>query len=294
MKRPLLIGLGIAAGVFLLFGLCVLVVSTLFGEKLQFGTGAKVGLVEVKGIIIDSRDITRQLIDLGKDGRVRAVVLRIDSPGGVVGPSQEIYEEVKKLNATKKVVVSMGSLAASGGYYVAAPASVIYANPGTITGSIGVLIKFTNFEQLMDKVGMKMTTVKSGEFKDVGSPARPMTDAEKQMIQSVIDSSYGQFVQAVATGRHMKVEDVKSIADGRILSGEQAQKLHLVDKLGDFQDAVAEAGRLAGISGEPELVTPPKKKGKLVDLLVEESAAKISQAVRKEILPFSLNYELGM
>jgi protease-4 len=214
----------------------------------------------------------------------------------VVGPSQEIYTEVKKLAARKKVVVSMGSVAASGGYYIAAPANVIFANPGTITGSIGVLMKFTNVEGLMGKIGMKAFTLKTGKFKDVGSPLRPMSDEEKAMLQSVIDSTQGQFVTAVAEGRKLPREQVASIADGRIFTGEQAKEVKLVDKLGTLQDAIDEAGRLAGIKGEPQLIRPPKKKKLLLDLLAEETASRIGSLVRKEsglnINGFSVNYEV--
>ncbi|HTG81641.1 MAG TPA: signal peptide peptidase SppA, partial [Geobacteraceae bacterium] len=222
---------------------------------------------------------------------VKAVVLRIDSPGGVVGPSQEIYAEVKKLAARKKVVVSMGSIAASGGYYIAAPASLILANPGTITGSIGVLMRFSNLEGLMGKIGMKAFTLKTGKFKDVGSPVRPMTDQDKEMLQNVIDNTHSQFVKAVAEGRKLPFADVKAIADGRIFTGEQAVALKLVDRLGTLQDAIDEAGRLGGIKGEPELIRPMKKKKLLLDMLVEETAAKLGIIARQEH-EFSVNYEL--
>jgi protease-4 len=277
---------------FVLAGLfSIIAVTTLLGEDKDYSTSSGVGLVEVKGLIIDPQETVKQLRDFGKDDKVKAVVLRIDSPGGVVGPSQEISAAVKKLRAKKPVVVSMGSVAASGGYYIAAPATLIYANPGTITGSIGVLMKFSNLEGLMDKVGMKAFTLKTGKFKDVGSPARAMNAEEKAMLQSVIDSTHGQFVRAVAEGRKLPVEQVRLIADGRIFSGEQALEEKLVDKLGTMQDAVDEAGRLAGISGEPHLIKPPKKKKLLLDMLVEESAAKFTTMIRKE-RGFSLNYEL--
>jgi len=218
---------------------------------------------------------------ISEKDNVKAVVLRVDSPGGVVGPSQEIYQEVKRLAAKKKVVVSMGSLAASGGYYIAAPATLIYANPGTITASIGVLIKFSNIEGLLDKVGIKSSTIKTGAFKDAGSPDRPLSPEDRAMFQAVIDSTHEQFVRAVAEGRKLPVEEVRRIADGRVLSGEQAKAVKLVDKLGNLQDALDEAGRLAGISGEPVVILPPKKKVNYLDLLAEGAEGKFSGVLNK-------------
>jgi protease-4 len=288
----LLWGAGFIVGFFLLFAVCVGVFTAVFGDKESMIGGEGVGLVEVKGLIIDGQETIRQLRTLGKDERVKAVVLRVDSPGGVVGPSQELYAAVKKLAKTKKVVVSMGSLAASGGYYLSAPATLIYANPGTITGSIGVLMKFSNIEGLMDKVGMKSFTLKTGKFKDVGSPARTMTAEEKAMLQAVIENTHAQFVRAVAEGRRIPIEDVRRIADGRIFSGEQALALKLVDRLGTLQDAVEEAGRLGGIKGEPELIRPPKKKTQVLDLLVEGAAEHLGAFSRSND-GASLDYRMG-
>ncbi|KAF0216252.1 MAG: protease [Geobacteraceae bacterium] len=291
-QKWLWLGVVIVALFFLLFVASVCVITSLLGEKKPFVVGGGVGLVEVKGLIIDPQDTVKQLHDFKKDENVKAVVLRIDSPGGVVGPSQEIYDEVKKLAAQKKVVVSMGSIAASGGYYIAAPATKILANPGTITGSIGVLMKFSNIEGLMGKVGLKAFTLKTGKYKDVGSPVRPMSAQEKAMLQNVIESTHGQFVRAVAEGRKLPLEEVKGLADGRIFSGEQALALKLVDRLGTLQDAIEEAGKMAGIKGEPQLIRPPKKKKLLLDMLVEETTARIGSLARQES-GVSVNYELG-
>jgi protease-4 len=225
-------------------------------------------------MILDSRETVRQLRYFLKKDDIRAVVLRVDSPGGVVAPSQEIYEEVRKFAAKKKIVVSMGSLAASGGYYISAPATLIYANPGTITASIGVIIKLSNIEALMDKIGIKATVIKTGKYKDSGSPVRELTVEDRAMFQSVIDSTHNQFVRAVASGRKLPEDEVRRIADGRVLSGEQALALKLVDRLGTLQDAIEEAGRLAGIKGEPEVILPPKRKFNYLDILsggVEET-----------------------
>jgi protease IV len=266
-------------------------INTIFGESSELNVSSGVGVIEVKGIILDPQETVKQLNDFAKDDKVKAVVLRIDSPGGIVGPSQEIWSAVKKLKQKKKVIASMGSVAASGGYYIAAPASLIYANPGTITGSIGVLMKFSNLEGLMEKVGMKSFTLKTGKYKDVGSPSRKMTEDEKAMLLSVIESTHTQFVKAVAEGRNLPETTVREMADGRIFSGEQAMGHKLVDRLGTMQDAIEEAGRLGGISGEPHIIKPPKKKHYLLDMLVEESAGRFGNLIRKD-RGFSLSYEL--
>lgn len=281
-KKILLIVVGLFVGLLVLLIGSLLLGRLLFkGNEPSFPTSQGVGLVEVKGMIVDSHEPIRQLRYFLKKDNVKAVVLRVDSPGGVVGPSQEIYQEVKRLAAKKKVVVSMGSLAASGGYYIAAPATLIYANPGTITASIGVLIKFSNIEGLLDKVGIKSSTIKTGAFKDAGSPDRPLSPEDRAMFQAVIDSTHEQFVRAVAEGRKLPIEDVRLIADGRVLSGEQAKAVKLVDKLGNLQDALDEAGRLAGISGEPALILPPKKKVNYLDLLAGGAEEKFSGILNK-------------
>lgn len=287
-----LLGLAVVMLIFIFFVASLYIATTIVGEKTDFVGKEGIGLVEVKGIILDSQETVKQLFDFKKNENVKAVVLRIESPGGVVGPSQEIYDAVKKLALKKKVVVSMGSVAASGGYYIAAPATKIFANPGTITGSIGVLMKFSNIEGLMDKIGMKAFTIKTGKYKDVGSPVRTMSVEDKAMLQGVIDSTHGQFVKAVAEGRKLPLEQVKTLADGRIYSGEQALALKLVDNLGTMQDAIEEAGKLAGIKGEPHVITPPKKKKVLLDILMEETADRIGGLVKQEN-GLSVNYEMS-
>ncbi|HTP66704.1 MAG TPA: signal peptide peptidase SppA [Geobacteraceae bacterium] len=284
--------------VLIIAGICMVlfVMSVLMFACLRRGDGSLawgegVGLVEVRGMIVDSQETVKQLDEFRKNDNVKAVVLRIDSPGGVVGPSQEIYAEVRKLCAKKKVVVSMGSLAASGGYYIAAPASMIMANPGTITGSIGVLMKISNIEGLMGKIGMKAYTLKTGRYKDAGSPLRTMTDEDKAMLQRVIDNANDQFVRAVAEGRRLPVDEVRKIADGRIFTGEQALALKLIDKVGTLQDAVEEAGRLAGIKGEPQVIRPARKRSLLLDMLVDESISRIREIAKQE-KGMSLNYEM--
>jgi protease-4 len=290
-NKKVLLGLVITGAVFV-FVIVPLILFTLLmagNESLSWGEG--VGLVEVEGVILDSRETVRQLADMEKDERVRAVVLRVDSPGGVVAPSQEIYAGVKRLSAKKKVVVSMGSLAASGGYYIATPASLIMANAGTITGSIGVLMKVSNFEELLGKVGVKAFTLKTGEYKDSGSPLRSMTSNDRKMLQGVINNAHDQFVRAVAEGRRLPVGEVRKIADGRIVTGEQALALKLIDRIGTLQDAVEEAGKLAGIKGEPKVIRPARKGNSWIDMLMEETASRIAESVGKE-RGLSLRYEL--
>lgn len=265
-----------------LFVVSVLIAKVLMGDAdVKIAEKQGVGLMEVKGMILDSRETIRQLRYFLKQEEIRAVVLRVDSPGGVVAPSQEIYEEVRKFAAKKKIIVSMGSLAASGGYYISAPATLIYANPGTITASIGVILKLSNIETLMDRIGIKSHTLKTGKYKDSGSPFRRLSEDDRAMLQSVIDSTHEQFVRAVATGRRLPLEQVRRIADGRILSGQQALSLRLVDRLGTLQDAIEEAGRLSGIVGEPEVVLPPRKKVDYWDLLADGAEGMINGALGK-------------
>lgn len=269
-KKTAIITAAILISLAVLFAISMKIAGTIFGTgDARLTSKVGVGLIEVKGMILDSKETIRQLRYFLKQDSVKAVVLRVDSPGGIVAPSQEIYAEVKKFAAKKKIIVSMGSLAASGGYYISAPSTMIYANPGTITASIGVILKLSNIESLMDKIGIKSHTLKTGKYKDSGSPLRQFSAEDRAMLQSVIDNTHQQFVRAVAEGRRLPIEDVRKIADGRILSGEQAMAYKLVDRLGTLQDAIEEAGRLAGISGDPELLLPPKKKIDYMDLLVE-------------------------
>ena len=270
-KKTAIIAVSVLLSVSILFVVSMKIAGAILGsgDTPVLKSKVGVGLIEVRGMILDSKETIRQLRYFLKQDNVKAVVLRVDSPGEIVAPSQEIYAEVKKFAAKKKIIVSMGSLAASGGYYISAPATMIYANPGTITASIGVILKLSNIESLMDKIGIKSHTLKTGKYKDSGSPLRQFSAEDRAMLQSVIDNTHQQFVKAVAEGRKLPIEDVQKIADGRILSGEQAMGYKLVDRLGTLQDAIEEAGRVAGISGEPELLLPPKKKINYMDLLAE-------------------------
>lgn len=274
-RRPFLRGCAVVALVFVAFFVLIGVISRM--DDWSFKSGDKVAVLPVTGLIADSESTIDQLKKFAKDDSVKAIVLRINSPGGGVGPSQEIYEEVKKLKGKKIVVASMGALAASGGYYIACAAQKVYANPGTITGSIGVIVQFVNVKDLIEKIGLKGMVVKSGPFKDIGSPVREMKAEERDLLQVVVDNVHSQFVAAVAEGRQMHRDSVAKIADGRIFSGEQAKALGLVDALGNLEDAVAEAGKMAKIEGEPRVVTPPKKKLSILELLKEEAESIIGE-----------------
>lgn len=278
-KRPLLIALGLLCGIFVFFLALIIAVSYLLDRPTHLVARNQVGVIEVTGIIVESKKVIEQLSAFHENSAVKAIVLRVDSPGGGVGPSQEIYEEVKRVDVDKPVVVSMGSLAASGGYYIAAPARRIYANPGTITGSIGVIMEFTNFQELLDKIGLHNQVIKSGKFKDIGSPVRPMSDEDRALLQSLIDDVHSQFIDSVAAGRKLNREKVKTLADGRIFTGRQAKELGLVDELGNLEAAVRSAGELAGIEGKPDIVYPPSDKPKLIDFLIQETSSRLREVL---------------
>jgi len=265
----------ILVAVFFLFLIVLSALFTFFQQKVSFGD--KVALVRVEGPIIEAKSIIDELDGYKKDNSIKAIVLRVNSPGGGVVPSQEIYDEVKRLAAKKKVVVSMGSLAASGGYYISAPATKIVANPGTLTGSIGVIMEVPNVKVLMDKIGVKIEVIKSGKHKDIASPFRGIGKEDRAILQGVMDDVHEQFISAVSEGRKMSIDKVREIADGRIFSGSQAIKAGLVDELGDLDDAIKTAARIAGIKGEPEVITK-KEKNHILDLLsgrIQEGVSKI-------------------
>jgi protease IV len=237
----------------------------------SFGTEARVGVVEVTGAITDSKKTLKELRDFAEADSIKAIVVRVDSPGGAVGPSQEIYEAVRKLKDKKHVVVSMGSIAASGGFYIACAGEKIYANPGTLTGSIGVIFTFVNVQGLLKWAGVQVSPLTAGKMKDVGSPYREMTPEEKTYLRGVLDDVHEQFIQAVADGRGLTVDQVKPIADGRIFTGRQAKELKLVDSLGGLEDAVAEAGQMGGIKGQPKMEYPRKDRRMFAELFGDEA-----------------------
>jgi len=233
------------------------------------GLSSKVAIVEINGAINESESIVKQLKKWGKSSGVKAIVLHIDSPGGAVAPSQEIYDEVLRVREGehKIVVASMSSMAASGAYYIACGAEKIMANPGTLTGSIGVIIQFYTAGKLMEKIGIEIERVKSGELKDVGSFDRKLTDNERMMLSAVVMDTYAQFVAAVSEGRGLEKEKVQKLADGSIFTGKQALGFGLVDTLGSFEDAVRYAADLAGLKGEPNIVKDEKPKQGILDLI---------------------------
>jgi protease-4 len=275
-RHPVLIVMAILGGVALFLGTAMFVLLKMVGPVSRLPFGEKIGVISVEGAILDSQTILTQLVSFKEDKDISAVIIRINSPGGAVAPSQEIFREIRKTAQTKKVVASLGSVAASGGYYVAAAADHIVADPGTITGSIGVIVEFIQIQDLLDKIGVGFEVLKSGEFKDMGSPHRKLTPQDKAVIQSLISDIQAQFVAAVAEGRGMPVEKVMEIADGRVFSGEKAKALGLVDELGNFQDAVEITKEMAGIRGEVELVYPKKAGLRILDLFRDEAARSLA------------------
>jgi protease IV len=215
------------------------------------GLGPHIGVVELTGTIVDGKDVIGQLHELRRDNSIKAIVLRIDSPGGAVAPSQEIYRAVLRAKKDKKVVCSMGTVAASGGFYVASACDKIYASAGTITGSIGVISEFPHVNELMALARVNVDTIKSAAMKDAGSPLRPMTDGERKFFQGFVDGVYEQFLDDVSTARKIPKETLRPLADGRILTGKQALDHKLIDELGNLEDALEGAAKLAGVSGEP-------------------------------------------
>jgi protease IV len=263
--RVALIALGVGAAVLVVFVVTIWLLIAVTDDGLP--GGAKVAVVEVEGIIgaeatrgLDTDGVIRVLGEYRDDPAIRAVVLRINSPGGVVAPTQEIFTAVRRLRDAKKpVVASLGSVAASGGYYVAVAADRIYASPGTLTGSIGVVMQLANLEGLLKKVGVEYVVVKAGAYKDVGNMARAMTPEERRILQSLLDDVYDQFIGAVAEGRGLDPQAVRAFAEGRIYSGRQAQSLKMVDDLGGLEDAIEAAAKMAGLPAKPKVIYPRRR-----------------------------------
>jgi protease-4 len=289
MKRTwLIVSLAVFVSLLALFSL-----AFSLGRWEQLG-GSKVALITVEGVILDSREVIEQLEKYRMNPSVKAIVIRINSPGGGVAPSQEIHEEILKSRRVNKIpiVTSVGSLAASGGYYIASATDLIVANPGSITGSIGVLLQVPNISGLLQKIGVKSVVVKSGQHKDLASPTREMTDSERRILQSMLDDVHNQFIDVVAEGRKIDRKKVEAIADGRIFSGREAQSLGLVDQLGNLQDAIDQAGTLAGIRGKPTVIQERKRRPFLLDLVRGLSPLDINLPIHSP-LTLSVNYLLG-
>ena len=263
----------IGGGAFFLFILAVfsLIYLTLHanGNQAGLGFGDRIGVVDLDGVILSPQPVVGELKRFGDDSSIKAIILHVNSPGGGVAASEEIYREVKRLREEKKkhVVVSIESVGASGAYYIASASNKIYADQGSIVGSIGVIAQWMNYGDLLKWAKLKDIVLKTGEFKDTGNPARDLTPAEQAYMQSLIDNMFGQFVKAVADGRGMKFDDVKAIANGKVWTGQQALDMKLIDSVGDFEAVVKDTARSVGISGEPTLVRPDKDRRTLLDLM---------------------------
>lgn len=280
-KHPVIFGMLLLIALGVVFYLLFYNFGANSGKTKSFSLSEKIGVVNVSGIISDSTGIVQQLDEFGNDDSLAAVVLRIDSPGGGVAASQEIYDAVVELKKKKKVVASMGSIAASGGLLIACGADKIVANPGTITGSISAIMQFANVEELLKKIGLKASAVKSGKYKDLGSPLREMTSEERKIVQDLVDDIYNQFVDVIVRDRKISREEVIKIADGRVFSGRQAKEYGLVDSLGDMRSAAKLASQLAGKNGKYDLVYPPKKRGSIFDYLFESAANQLSRSLKE-------------
>jgi len=270
-KQDWIIGFFFFGAVIVFIFFILLIVFGMVGSsnKISFsGAGEKVGVIELNGIITSSRSIAKQFKKFDKDASIKAIVFRINSPGGGIAASQEIYEQVKRTrDHGKPIIVSMGSVAASGGYYVSLGASKIMANPGTTTGSIGVIAEIPNFKKLLDKIGIQFTIIKSGKYKDIGSPYRDVTGDEKYHLQQWIDNGYDQFVRTIVKERKLDEKRVREIGDGRVYTGEQALGLSLIDSLGTYDDAIQWAGKMGGIKGEPKVFREREKRVTVFDLV---------------------------
>ncbi len=275
-KHPFLSGLLFLIVFIGVFGIFIYLILFKFQSKSSYNVvrGSShyaVGIINLTGAITSSSDFVRLLSHYKRDGDVKAVVIRVNSPGGEVAPSQAIYEQLMKFRKHKKVVVSMDSIAASGAYYISSAADKIVAEPGTLTGSIGVIMEMPNVYKLMKKVGVSYNYIVSGPYKDIGTPFKEMTPIQRKKMQGVVMNVYGQFVEAVAKGRNLKVTYVKKLANGMVYSGQQALKYRLVDKLGDFQDAVKLAQKLAGIKGKATLIYPVRKHSNLFQSVIKRA-----------------------
>lgn len=265
--------------IFIAVVLVLIVAAFLMGRSDRYGPnlfdGNTIALLRIEGPIVDVRWHMDQVKDFIGDDGIRAVVLRINSPGGAIAPTQELYREIKRLAQVKPVVTSMGTVAASGGYYLSCASDWILSNPGTITGSVGVIMEFTNLEDLFQKIGVRSHTIKSGKFKDTGNPMRPMTEEEEKLLQDMIMDTYDQFVEAVLDGRPVEEDNVRPYLDGRVLTGRQAYELGLVDELGNINDAIEKATEMAGLAKVPDrLYEPVRERPGLLSILFGDSAAR--------------------
>jgi protease-4 len=277
----------IGGGAFFLFVLAVfsLVYLTLHagGNETSFGGfGDRIGVVDLEGVILSPEPVVGELKKFNDDSSIKAIILHVNSPGGGVAASEEIYREVKRIREEKKkrIVVSIETVGASGAYYVSSASNKIYADNGSIVGSIGVIAEWVNYGDLMRWAKLKSVVLKTGEFKDTGNPTRDLTPAEQAYMQSLIDNMFGQFIQAVADGRGMKFDDVKAIANGKVWTGQEALSMKLIDNVGDFQAVVKDTAKSVGISGEPTLVHPEKDRKTLLDLMLGDVSQYLPDATK--------------
>ncbi len=259
-------------------------------HSLPLSISNKIGVIPIEGVISDALSITRYIEKFRKDDSIKAIIIRINSPGGSVAPTQEIYREIRKTIKKKKVIASIGSIGASGAYYIASAANKIVANPGTITGSIGVIMDFVQIKELLNKLGIKLSALKSGRFKDIGAPYREMTEEEKKLIMDMLMEVRDQFIRAVAEGRHIPVEKVEKVADGRILLGSQAKRLGLVDQLGNFQDAVELAKKMAHIKGSVKLVYPKSGGISFLNRLIDGIVSRLLFYASCPVIEYKLSF----
>ncbi len=276
-RNFLVTGLAFLGGLVLFIFFLILLGAFLFLKgPPTLPSGEKVGVVEIRGLITEADPILKNLRQFSQDASIKAIVVRIESPGGAVGASQEIYRELKRLGKEKPVVASMGSVAASGGLYVALGAQKILASPGTLTGSIGVMIQIPNLSKLLERVGVEATVIKSGPYKDTGSLFRPLTEEEKALLYETIRDVYEQFVRAISESRKIPPEKIRQFADGRVFTGRRAKEWGLIDAFGNLEDAIMVAAELAGLEGKPQVVYPEEEKFWLRWLLKEDLGARLS------------------
>lgn len=283
-RRGVITVVVVFGGLFVMFFLFAFIAIGSLGDGFDFASGERIGVVEVVGPIIDSTQVNKALSRYRRDDSIRGIVVRVDSPGGAVAPSQEIMQAISRAAAVKPVAVSMGSTAASGGYYVALGATRIFANPGTVTGSIGVITQLFDVHSVLDTVDVEVHTIKTGPLKDAGSPFRELTLQDEVHFRQLIDDIYGQFVDDIAKARKMDVENVRELADGRVFTGRQAKDLKLIDEIGSMADAVDWVAGKAAIDGEPSLVYPPKN-STLMEELVGGGVRSLVRETRESATP---------
>lgn len=290
-KQNILTALLITSVFFVFTLFLVIAFKYISGGKINISNGKPlIAVVELSGPIYDSKSIVRQFKKYGDDEDIDAILFRISSPGGGVSASQEIYHEVRKVRESgKPILASFGSVAASGGYYVALGADKIMSNPATVTGSIGVIVGLPNYEGLMNKLGLSFVNITSGPLKDSGSPYRKLRKDDRDVFQEVVDDLYDQFVNTVSVERGMTIERVRELADGRIYSGSQAKKFGLIDTLGTYQDALDYAVELAGLTGKPNILKEKRRKSSLLDLFFGDARDLLKVFDRVALPEYKLN-----